>query len=121
MKSAPDGIILDQRLDNTIIESLSPLGRDLLRVATSRGYMQEEDLDKLGAMPNLPAGEFELLLGALETLDLPVRRKPGKKTPQKTERHDTEALRQYLDEIGKIDRLTPLALPRRLSWLPWKR
>jgi RNA polymerase primary sigma factor len=108
LKFAPDGILLDQPLDNAILDTLSPPGKELLRIATSRGYLQEEELERFGAQGDLPDGEFELLLGALESLDLPVRRKPVKKVREKKSSHDTEALRQYLDEIGKIDRLTPV-------------
>jgi len=98
---------LNQPIDNRILESLSPPCRELLRIATGRGFLQGEDLDRLEKEGGLPDGELEVLLGAAETLELPVRRKPVKQEKVDKGRHDTEALRQYLDEIGRIDRLTP--------------
>ncbi len=102
-----DNDLLQAPLDDEVIDSLSPPSRELLRAGTRRGFLREEEIDRLGSGGTVPVKEMEILLGAAEYLALPIRPPRAGIAPAGKEPHSTEALRQYLDEIGRIDRLTP--------------
>jgi RNA polymerase primary sigma factor len=82
-------------------------GADLLRKAAERGFLRSGEVDELASSGKLEERELETFLEAAETLSLPIEEQGEKEPPEREERPGAEPLRLYLDEIGKIRRLTP--------------
>ncbi len=106
---------MKRSLEDAIYEQLSAEGRSLLIRGIDRGYLYEAEIDELSDAGKLNAKEVESLLGAAEGLSIPIKQTEMKARPRSVPGQedrssapfDAEPLRLYLDEIGRIDRLTP--------------
>jgi len=98
---------MKRAIDQTHLAGLSEESQKLLRAGVKRGYLRSAEIDGLAESGKMEAGELEIFLSAAESLRLPIETGEGGRRRRSKGAVDTEPLRLYLDEIGKIPRLTP--------------
>ncbi|MBN1827058.1 MAG: sigma-70 family RNA polymerase sigma factor [Candidatus Eisenbacteria bacterium] len=87
-------------------EKMSDRGRHLIREGRKRGYIRSEEIDELVSSGNLTDDDLESVLQAAEEIRIPIREaEEEKREPRNAD--EASPLRIYLDEIGKIPRITP--------------
>lgn len=96
----------DRRLKRNL-EKLSEPSRRLLQKGRDRGYLGAEELDELVSSGKITEGDLERFLRLADILQLPIEEPEEVKKHEAMEHGDTSPLRIYLDEIGRIPRITP--------------
>ncbi|MFH1679755.1 MAG: sigma-70 family RNA polymerase sigma factor [Candidatus Eisenbacteria bacterium] len=89
------------------LEGLARESRSLLRKGAARGFLRSDEVDDLASSGRLEEGELEAFLDAVEKLSIPVEDPEKENEREQRPSAAAEPLRLYLDEIGKIARLTP--------------
>jgi RNA polymerase primary sigma factor len=89
------------------LEGLAKESRNLLRRGAERGFIRSEEVDDLASSGRLEEGELESFLDAVDTLSIPIEDQEKEEERELRPKAAAEPLRIYLDEIGKITRLTP--------------
>ncbi|MFH1278748.1 MAG: sigma-70 family RNA polymerase sigma factor [Candidatus Eisenbacteria bacterium] len=94
-------------IDKGRLADLSEESRKLLRKGAARGHILSEEVDDLASSGRIEEEELETFLEAAESLALPIEDAEEVRDRGDYEGAATEPLRLYLDEIGRIPRLTP--------------
>lgn len=94
-------------IDKERLADLSEESRKLLRKGATRGHILSEEVDDLASSGRIEEEELEKFLEAADALALPIEDADDVRERGSYEGAAAEPLRIYLDEIGKIDRLTP--------------
>ncbi len=98
---------MKKRSPKAKLEGLSEESRKLLRKGADRGFLRVEEVDSLASSGKLAEGELEEFLESARTLAIPIDEGKRKEPRRSRDPDGPEPLRLYLDEIGKIPRLTP--------------
>jgi len=85
---------------------LTERSRRLIREGRKRGYIRSGELDELASSGALSDGELDLVIRTAEDQHIPIRDEE-KESRESRGAEDTSPLRIYLDEIGRIPRITP--------------
>lgn len=98
---------MNETREDDPLAGLSEESRQLIRKGAARGYLRSDEVDEFASSARLDEGELDALLQAMETLAIPIEDPEKSRERRRGEHASAEPLRLYLDEIGKIPRLTP--------------